>query len=841
LSAFVEAVAQQGDCQDVEVLQELKSWQIEGRTVVLDGGWEGAIRLTAALPGVVQVVFRRGMPWSKEDQYPSLSVDSARWPAVPTPVVDDRGHYLLVALAGVTVRVEKAPIRLSYWAAGVEGDTGLIATSTAGSGGGDAFLALSGGTVATSAPEAEVVTDVRRVPEPTGEPLLAESTGLWKAGWTVGVHFALHPHDQFFGVGEPDQQAGPIPAGHRGRRYPLFHSHIPAPSRMVLPVLVSHRGYGLFIDNPWVAEWDLGTDGESFGYTAQGGQMIYYFIAGPAMTEVLDRYTALTGRPAMAPKWALGLLQSKYGYKNRAEVEELVATFREREIPLDSVILDLYWFRKMGDLSFDKSAFPDPKGMIAALREQGVRLIVIEEPYVARGSRLFAEAERLGLFGKRADGSTYTFPFWAGECGLVDFTQPLARQWWADQHKPLIDLGIAGWWTDLNEPEDHPQDMIHAGGAAPAVHNVYPLQMLRSLKLAQEQHNPQDRLFIMSRSGWPGTQALGAGQWSGDVATTWSALANQIPLGLSVSMAGMPYWNTDIGGFNGPPTTAELYVRWMQFGAFTPLMRPHGAHQPREPWAFGPEAEAIVTRFIKLRYRLLPYTYTLAREAYAAGLPFMRPLVLHYPEDARTPLLRDQYLWGRDLLIAPVVTEGATARRVYLPEGTWYDYWTNRRYGGGRHITAASPLETMPLYVRAGAILPLAPVRTSTGGAWEELTLAIYPGENESRFTLYEDDGETTAYERGAYTETTYVCRPGDDGAGLTVEIGEAGSRAYNLEVRLPKRPSAVTASSGGELMARRSADSLGRSTGGWWYDQRTHVLHVKLGIINGPVSVNIR
>jgi len=225
----------------------------------------------------------------------------------------------------------------------------------------------------------------------------------------------------------------------------------------------------------------------------------------------------------------------------------------------------------------------------------------------------------------------------------------------------------------------------------------------------------------------------------------------------------------------------------------------------------------------------------------AAGLPFLRPLVLHYPEDARTPLCRDQYLWGRDLLVAPVVTEGATARRVYLPEGTWYDYWTNRRYGGGRHITAASPLETMPLYVRAGAILPLAPVRTSTGGAWEELTLAIYPGENESRFTLYEDDGETTAYERGAYTETTYVCRPGDDGAGLTVEIGEAGSRAYNLEVRLPKRPSAVTASSGGAPIGRRSWDSLGRSTGGWWYDQRTHVLHVKLGIINGPVSVNIR
>ncbi|MDF2631168.1 MAG: Alpha-glucosidase [Symbiobacteriaceae bacterium] len=775
------------------------SWQVEGRTLVLDGGWEGAIRLTSVLPGVVQVVFRRGTPWSKEEIYRSLSVDPKRWGSTAAPVVDDRGEYLLVQMDGVTVRAEKRPIRLSYWA----GD---------------------------------------RVAEPAGEPLLTESTGLWKSGWTVGVRFALHPRDQFYGIGEPDQQAGPIPVGHRGKRYPLFHSHIPAPSRMVLPVLVSHRGYGLFIDNPWVAEWDLGADGETFGYTAQGGQMIYYFIAGPAMTEVLDRYTALTGRPAMAPKWALGLLQSKFGYKTRGEVEELVANFRERQIPLDSVILDLYWFRTMGDLCFNKEAFPDPAGMIAALREQGVRLIVIEEPYVARESRLFAEADRLGLFGKRLDGSTYTFPFWSGECGLVDFTQPLARQWWADQHKPLIDLGIAGWWTDLNEPEDHPQDMLHADGAAPAVHNVYPLQMLRALKLANEQHNPQDRLFIMSRSGWPGTQALGAGQWSGDVATTWAALANQIPLGLSVSMAGMPYWNTDIGGFNGPPTAPELYIRWMQFGAFTPLMRPHGAHQPREPWAFGPEAEAIVTRFIKLRYRLLPYTYTLAREAYTAGLPFMRPLFLHYPSDARTSELRDQYLWGRDILVAPVVTEGSAARRVYLPEGTWYEYWTNRRVSGGKFVSAATPLETMPLYVRAGAILPLAPERPSTGGAWEELTLAIYPGEGESRFTLYEDDGETTAYERGIFKETEFVCRPTTAGkGGLTVEIGEAGSRVYNLEVRLPRRPSVIKTSAGGELLTRRSADSLARAAGGWWYDQKAHVLHAKIGGITSPITVTIQ
>jgi alpha-glucosidase len=468
--------------------------------------------------------------------------------------------------------------------------------------------------------------------------------------------------------------------------------------------------------------------------------------------------------------------------------------------------------------------------MMARLGDQGVKIITIEEPFITTESRLFPEAERLGLLGRRPDGSTYTFPFWAGEAGILDFTQPLARQWWADQHKPLMDQGIAGWWTDLNEPEEHPIDMVHQGGIAPAVHNIFALLMTKALKLAQEQHKPDSRLFILSRSGWPGTQALGAGQWSGDVESRWEALADQIPLGLSMSMTGMVYWNTDIGGFTGPECTPELYIRWMQFGAFTPVMRPHGSQRQREPWAFGPVAEAIVTRYIKLRYRLLPYTYTVAREAHTTGLPFMRPLVLHHPDDLRTADLRDQYLWGRDLLVAPVVTPDTASRKVYLPEGVWYEFATNRRVRGGRYVTAAAPLETLPLYVRAGAIIPLAPERPSTGGAWDELTLAVYPGDGPSTFALYEDDGETLAFERGQYTETTFTW----DGATLT--IGEAGRRVYNLEIRLPQRPGAV-----GELPARRSAESLAKAGVGWWYDSRLKVLHVKLGAVSGPVSVTVK
>ena len=785
----------------------------------------------------------RGTPWSQEAIAPSLTVDQTSWPDLPLPVVDNREDHLLAGFPGVLARIWKRPFRLEYWATEAGEAPAAGARPSAEMAG--AWVTVegqaAGGATGPAAPAAGALLD------PIGEPLLADSPGggLWMDGWQVGVKFQLHHDDQFFGVGEPDQRKGEVAVNHRGRKYPVWHKHLPAPSRMVLPVVISQKGYGLFIDNPWVAEWDLGIDGRSFGYTAQGGQFVCYFIAGPALTTVLDRYTRLTGRPSLAPKWAFGLLQSKFGYRDRAEVSALIDTFDAKEIPVDSVILDLFWFKRMGDLAFDRTAFPDPAGMLRELRRRGIRTIVIEEPYITKASRLYPEAERLGLLGKRPDGSAYTFPFWAGETGLVDFTQPLAKQWWADQHKPLMDLGIAGWWTDLNEPEEHPPDMQHHAGPPAAVHNVYALHMLKAIAIAQEQHKPDERLFILSRSGWPGTQALGAGQWSGDVATRWDAFANQIPLGLSMAMAGMAYWNTDIGGFAGERPDAELYIRWVQFGAFTPTMRPHGAHQEREPWAFGPEAEAIAAQYIKLRYRLLPYTYTLAREAQQSGMPFMRPLLLHYPADLRTLHLRDQYLWGREILVAPVVTQGATSRKVYLPEGEWYDFETNRRIKGGRYVTAAAPIATMPMYVRAGAILPLAPERLRTGGAWEALTLAVYPGADPSSFTLYEDDGETTAFERGGFATTTFTCER--LAGGLELIIGETegdfaelpARRRYSLAVRLAKRPVAVAA---GEvaLIARRSGESLAKAANGWWYDGRAKVLHVRLAPAAGAQRILI-
>ena len=317
----------------MEFLCQLTKWQVDGRSLALDTEKTGRVSITPVMPGVIQVRLSQVLPWKAERPSPSLTVDPASWVDVAPPRVEEFADHLLARFPGVAVRVEKDPVRLQYWAVGPD-------------------------------------------EEPAGAPLLADAPegGLFRDGWDVGARFALDPADRFYGLGEPEQTQGPIPFDHRGRRYPIWNKHFPAPSRLVLPLLINPRGYGLFVDNPWPAEWDLGTDGKTFTYRASGGQICYYLITGPQMPAILEQLTRLTGRPALPPKWALGLLQSKYGYRNRAEVEQLVKTFRAKGIPLDCVILDLFWFKEMGDLAFDRSAFPDPASMIRDLKKQGVRI-----------------------------------------------------------------------------------------------------------------------------------------------------------------------------------------------------------------------------------------------------------------------------------------------------------------------------------------------------------------------------------------------------------------------------------------------------------------------------------
>ena len=649
-------------------------------------------------------------------------------------------------------------------------------------------------------------------------------------------------------MGQANQLAGPVELDHRGKVREVWNQHSP-PSATIFPALSSLRGYALLVDNSSRARWDLGhTDPSTFSYEARGGGLQYYVIYGPGLARQVRTLHELTGPPPLPPRWVLGMLQSRYGYRNRQELEEIARTFRAKQLPCDALILDLFWFREMGDLAFDPLELARrARNDRGDLKRQGFRTIVIEEPYLTLKSRNYPEAVAQGFLAKHSDGSPYTFDFWPGECGLVDFSNPAARTWWSEKHRPLLELGIDGWWTDLNEPAKHFQDMAHHGGPAAAVHNAAALQMQEAVYNAHQEYAPQQRVFILSRAAFAGSQRYGTAIWSGDVDMTFAALRNQVALGLNVGLAGIPLWGSDIGGFGfGGKCTAELYARWFQFGAFCPLFRPHGDQKElREPWQFGPEIEEICRKYLRLRYRLLPYIYNAAYVSCTTGMPIMRALVLDFPDDPNVLNLDDEYLFGPDILVAPIVEEGATERSVYLPEGTWTDFWTDEIHAGPGFMTVSAPLDVLPLFIRPGAILTCGPdLQYSSERSPDPLTLEIYRGGDRS-VTLYEDDGETTAYMNGAYAETCFEVSHRNE--QIVCHLAEttgtfAGHRAERtIILKLHNQPPARTVSCDDALVPSLGTErSLDEAQGGWCRDTVRQMLSIKLPPAAQPRIVRI-
>jgi alpha-glucosidase len=672
--------------------------------------------------------------------------------------------------------------------------------------------------------------------------------GLSWSYWEYVLRYHLTPGDHFYGMGQTNQLVEQVDLDHRGHLREVWNQHSP-PAATIFPSLLSLRGYGLLIDNPQPATWDVGhTDPLTFSYRAHGGGLQYYVLYGPDLPRLLQTFMELTGWPPLPPRWVFGLLQSRYGYRNRQELEAIAHTFRAKKLPCDALILDVFWFQEMGDLTFQPFDWPDPAGMLARLKDQGFRVMVIEEPYLTTKSRNYPEALAKGYLATHYDGSAYTFDFWPGECALVDFSNPQARAWWTEKHKPLLEVGIAGWWTDLNEPAKHFQDMAHYGGSATQVHNLAALSMHQAIFDAYQQYAPQQRVFLLSRSAFPGSQRYGAALWSGDVDMTFAALCKQVALGLNVGLAGIPLWGTDIGGFGfGGHCTPELYVRWFQFGVFCALCRPHGDQtELREPWQFGPEVEAICRHYLQLRYRLLPYIYTAAYEACTRGIPMMRPLVLAFPNDPGVVNLSDQYLFGPDLLVAPVLDEGATERDIYLPAGVWIDFWTDTVHEGPCSLTVSAPLDMLPLFVRQGAILPLAPEMQYCGDRpLDPLILDIYRGVDRS-FTVYEDDGETTAYQVGAAVLTPVQLV--ENAGALTCIVGEVqgsfaghpSERAYLLHIHQQPKVREVTCN-GTLLPALGARPSVAQAPSSWWWDAPKRLLTLILRQPAKTVEIEIK
>jgi alpha-glucosidase len=682
-----------------------------------------------------------------------------------------------------------------------------------------------------------------------GRPVLEEieQGGLSWSYWDYSLRYMLTPEDHFYGMGQADQLSGPIDLDHRGHRRDVWNQHFP-PAVTIFPSLLSLRGYALLIDNPCRAVWDLGyTDEQSFSYQARGGGLQYYVVLGPGMPRLLQTMLELTGYPPLPPRWVFGLLQSRYGYRSRQELESIAQSFRTRELPCDALILDVFWFREMGDLAFDPQKWPNAREMIARLKHQGFHTVVIEEPYLTRQSRNYSEALARGYLARHYDGSPYIFDFWPGECAMFDFSNPAARQWWTEKHRPLIEMGIDGWWTDLNEPAKHFQDMAQHAGPAAAVHNVTSLWMQQSVYDAHQQYAPDQRIFILSRAAFPGSQRYGAALWSGDVDKTFASLRKQVAIGLSVGVTGIPLWGSDIGGFGfAGECTAELYARWFEFSAFCPLCRPHGDQKElREPWQFGPEIEAICRKYLQLRYRLLPYIYNAARDACTDGIPVMRPLVLEYPADPQVLNLADEYLFGPEILVAPILDEGAVERSVYLPQGNWIDYWSEEIYAGPRFITTRAELNILALFIRQGAIIPMGPgLQYSSQHPLDPLTLEIYRGADRS-LVLYEDDGESTAYQNGDYAETRFEVIHGEQ--ELICHLGQTkgqftGCRSERtIILNIHQQPQVAAVSCAGEpVPVMKTDETSDQARTGWYWNQRNQILSIKLSPANIARTVRV-
>jgi len=676
----------------------------------------------------------------------------------------------------------------------------------------------------------------------TGRVFLAEppAGGLGENRQERIVRFSLSPDEHLYGTGERG-----TPLDRRGQEFESYNAQVggyataPATMNINVPFLASTGGYALYVDNTYKGKFDIGvSDSTVFSYAASGGELTYYVIAAPTIPAQLERYTWLTGRQPLPPRWAFGYIQSKNSYLNEKEARSIVRTMREKRFPCDALVLDMGWFENMGDIRWDRASWPEPGAMVSQFLAQGIKTVLITEPYIVQSSVNYREAERLGYLAKDSLGGAYVLEKWWSCRGcnayLIDMTNPEASKWWWNKHPAFLGEHVAGLWTDLGEPERHPAGMRHYLGGTGKVHNVYNLLWAKTVFEGMQSFRPGERVFNLTRSGFAGSQRYGVISWSGDVSRSFGGLAAQLPMLLNMGMSGFAYHNSDIGGYARNPTTAELYVRWMEYGTFSPITRAHGAGEvvhgsATEPWQFGPEAERICRDYINLRYRLLPYVYTMAHENYVSGMPLARPLFFTSPGESRLANESSSYLWGDAFLVSPVVTAGDTLKAVCFPEGQWVNFWTDEIVQGGRTVTVSAPLDRLPLFVRPGSIIPMGPVvNYSDERQIDTLTLAVYPmSRGQSSFTVYEDDGRTTDYQKGrlALTTITQSLLEAGNAAQLILTIGQSrGSftgklkrRTYLAEVHgIARRPARVSVN--GKTLSEGSAYETLRKTGSEFY-----------------------
>ena len=590
-------------------------------------------------------------------------------------------------------------------------------------------------------------------------------------------------NESIFGLGE---KGGLLER--RGGVYTMWNSDKPCycidedPLYKSIPFFLSSRRYGIFFDNSWRTTFDFSRR-DSYTFEADGGAMVYYIIAGEDYKDILRQYICLTGNPVMPPVWALGFSQCRGLYTWQKQALEVAWRFRSLEIPCDVIYQDIGWTQNLQDFAWRKDHYSSPRAMLDTLHSLGFHMVVSQDPVISqKNAAQWRQADSLGLLAKDSrTGASYDMPWpWGGRCGVVDFTNPDAAKWWGDWQQKPIDDGVDGFWTDMGEPawsNEEEKDrlyMQHYAGPHAAIHNVYGLYWDRVVTEEFNRRNPDRRLFQMTRAAFSGMQRY-CFSWTGDsgdarrMSDSWEQFAYQIPMMLSAGLGGVPFITGDITGYCGAiedySEVSELYVRWMQFGLFTPLSRAHHEGDTAvEPWMFSPEAMAAAKKAIELKYTLLPYIYTCAREAYDTGVPIMRAMFLEFPEDRECRRTDMQFMFGPSLLVAPVVEKGARTRELYLPKGRWYDWYDGTVYEGGRYVTVPAPLDKTPLFVKEGCMVPTGPVVQNTAEAkGAPLVIRCYPKDGETvSCTLYEDDGISLGYARGEFARTTFSCTKED-------------------------------------------------------------------------------
>jgi alpha-glucosidase len=532
--------------------------------------------------------------------------------------------------------------------------------------------------------------------------------------------------------------------------------------------LQNKQAYGIFFDNTFRTFFDFCHERRNVtSFWSEGGEMNYYFIYGPLMEDVVTSYTDLTGKPELPPLWALGYHQCKWSYYPESNVKEVAAKFRELKIPCDAIYLDIDYMEGFRCFTWNKEYFPDPKRMVAELAEDGFKTVVIIDPGIKidKEYSVYKEALEKDYFCKRADGPYMKGKVWPGECNFPDYTNPEVREWWAGLFKELIlDIGVKGVWNDMNEPavmevpnKTFPMDVRHDYDGNPCshrkAHNIYGTQMARATYHGVKRFAYPKRPFIITRSAYAGAQRYSS-SWTGDNVATWEHLWIANIQVQRMSISGMGFTGSDIGGFAEQPS-GELYTRWIQLGVFHPFCRTHssGDHGDQEPWAFDEEVIDITRKFVNLRYQLLPYLYTMFWQYIEAGVPMLKPLVYYDQEDTQTHYRNDEFVFGNQILVCPILEPNATGRRMYIPRGEWYNYWTNNLVTGGKEIWVDSKYDEIPVFVKAGSVIPKYPVQQYVGELeFDELTLDLYYKEGKEKSVVYEDAQDGYDYKKGRYS-----------------------------------------------------------------------------------------